>query len=352
MRQTAEERLKSGAVIPAMPLVLKENRQFDETKQRRLVRYYLEAGAGGIAAAVHTTQFEIREPEVGLLAPVLRTVAGVVDDFEEETGKTIIKIAGICGPKEQALTEAELARDLGYNAVLLSPGGLNGRSEEYLLDRTRAVAKVLPVVGFYLQPAVGGRVFSYSYWEQFCEIPGVCAIKTAPFDRYMTLDAVRAAALSSRWQEISLYTGNDDNLLFDLLTEFAFDKDGETRRVHFAGGLLGHWSVWTHTVVRYFEAVKQAMESGFVPTSLITEAAAITDANGALFDVKGGFKGCIVGLHEILRRQGLLDGIWTLNPQEDLEEPQRAEIDRVCAMYPELNDDEFVKMFLRRYQDK
>lgn len=351
MRPEAAKNLKNGVLIPAMPLVLDQNRMFDSKKQKRLVRYYLEAGAGGIAAAVHTTQFEIRKPEIALLQPVLRTVAEAVAQYEVDTGKAVVKIAGVCGLTEQAVQEAKLAASLGYDAVLLSPGGLNDRTEDYLLERTAAVAEILPVIGFYLQKAVGGREFSYAYWEHFCEIPGVCAIKTAPFDRYMTLDAVRAAARSSRSEEIALYTGNDDNLLFDLLTEFHFQKDGETRTVHFAGGLLGHWSVWVHTAAKYFAEAKKAMESGIIPKSLLTLAAQITDANGALFDVKGNFAGCIVGLHEILRRQGLLDGTWTLNPDEVLGEAQRAELDRVCAMYPELTDDDFVRDFLSRYSD-
>ncbi len=347
MRDEAKALLFAGTVIPALPLVLDRNRRLNEAGQRRLVRYYLEAGAGGIAAAVHTTQFAIRDPKVGLFRPVLEIAAQEMDAYAARTGRTVLKIAGVCGPTAQAAKEAALAGELGYDLALLSPGGLGSLSEEELLSRTGEVAKILPVMGFYLQPAVGGRIFSFDYWRRFCEIQGVQAVKSAPFDRYFTLDVARAVASSSRYGEIALYTGNDDNLLWDLLTEYAFPVGGETRRIRFSGGLLGHWAVWTHTAVRYFQEAKRAA-SGPVPQALLTLAAQITDANAAFFDAAHRFAGCIVGIHEVLRRQGLMEGVWTLDPAETLTEAQSREIDRVYAAYPGLNDDAFVRAFLER----
>ncbi len=348
MNRTAKalEILKSGTVIPATPLALTAERKFDEASQRRLTRYYLEAGAGGIATAVHSTQFEIRDPKVNLFETVLRTVSSVIDGFEAETGKTVVKVCGVCGKTEQAIAEAMLAKDIGYDAVLLSPGGLRDFDEEYMIERTKAVAKVMPVIGFYLQPSVGGRVFSYSYWERICEIEGVLAIKCAPFNRYLTHDVVRAVALSSRADEITLYTGNDDNIVFDLLTEYRFTKNGKKVTKRFEGGLLGHWCVWTKKVVEMFPALKNGTPSA----DLLSLAAEITDANEAIFDSTNGFAGCIPGIHEVLRRQGLLEGIWCINPNEALSNGQDDEIERVCKAYPHLCDDEFVKDFLARYK--
>jgi len=347
MRDAAKDLLFAGAVIPALPLVLDRNRRLDEAGQRRLIRYYLEAGAGGIAAAVHTTQFAIRDPKVGLFRPVLEIAAQEIDAYASRTGRTVLKIAGVCGPAAQAAEEAALAGELGYDLALLSPGGLGSLSEEALLARTEEVAGILPVMGFYLQPAVGGRRFSFDYWRRFCEIQGVQAVKSAPFDRYCTLDVARAIACSSRYGEIALYTGNDDSLLWDLLTEYAFTVEGETRRIRFSGGLLGHWAVWTHTAARYFQEAKKAA-SGPVPQPLLTLAGEITDANAAFFDAAHRFAGCIVGIHEVLRRQGLMEGVWTLDPGEVLTEAQSREIDRVYAAYPALNDDAFVRAFLER----
>lgn len=342
----AMEILAEGTVIPATPLALNENRSFDEKRQRLLTRYYLEAGAGGIATAVHSTQFEIRDPKVNLFETVLKTVSDEISKFEKETGKTIVKIAGICGKEKQAIGEARLAKALGYDAGLLSPGGLNDLTEDELIKRTKAVAEEIPVIGFYLQPAVGGRVFSYSYWQRLCEIPNVIAIKSAPFNRYLTLDVVRACALSSRSDEITLYTGNDDNIIVDLLTEYKFTKEGKTVTKRFKGGLLGHWCIWTHKVAQLFEQIK---ERNATP-ELLTLAAEITDANGAVFDASNGYVGCIPGIHEILRRQGLLKGTWCLNPDEVLSKGQSEEIDRIYKMYPHLNDDEFVNEFLKRHK--
>lgn len=320
--------LADGAFIPAIPLALDSERRFDEACQRKLIRYYLDCGADGIAAAVHSTQFEIRLPEHNLLRPVLQTVSNEISSYEKETGKTIIKIAGACGSAKQAAAEAEIAAGYGYDAVLLSPGGLSLLSEREMLDRTEAVSKILPVIGFYLQTKVGGRRFSYKYWQQMCEIPNVTAIKCASFDRYSTIDVVRAAALSSRANEIALYTGNDDHIITDLLTVFRFG--GAEKR--FAGGLLGHWAVWTKRAVEIFRTVK----NGDATPEFLTLASEITDMNAAVFDAANDFKGCIAGIHEVLRRQGLFNNILCLNPEEKLSDGQSEEIDRVCRLYPHL----------------
>lgn len=334
--------LAEGTFIPAHPLALTSERKLDEKRQRMLTRYYLASGVGGLAIAVHTTQFEIRKPDVGLFEPVLRLAIEEIEAFEKKTGKTIVRIAGVCGPLNQAAQEARTALNLGYDAVLLSPGGLNSLTEEEMLARTRAVAKIIPIVGFYLQSSVGGRVFTYDYWQKFCEIENVVAIKSAPFNRYQTLDVVRAAALSSRADKIALYTGNDDNIVVDLLTKYRFTHEGRIYEKCIVGGLLGHWSVWTNTAVKMFEMLKEAALSETVSAELLTLAVEVTDANAAFFDTANGFKGCIAGLHEVLRRQKLMEGIWCLNEDETLSPGQMEEIDRVYRMYPHLNDDQFV----------
>ena len=244
--------LHEGTVIPANPLALDENRKFDEHRQRALVRYYLDSGVGGLAVAVHTTQFEIRDPQHNLLETVLKVAVDESRKYEEATGKTIVMVAGVCGPKEQAVKEAKLAKSLGYDAVLLSPGGLNHLSEDEMVERTAAVAAEMPVIGFYLQTSVGGRKFSYNYWERVCAIDNVVAIKAAPFNRYYSFDVVRAAALSPRADEIALYTGNDDNIVIDLVSNYRFEVDGKVYEKRFIGGLLGHWSVWTKKAVELF----------------------------------------------------------------------------------------------------
>ena len=339
----ALEILKKGTVIPATPLALNEDRTLNEKGLRLLMNYYLNCGVGGIATAVHTTQFEIRDKDINLFEPVLKLVSKEIDKFEEKTGKTIVKVAGVCGPTEQAVSEAELAKKYGYDAVLLSPGGLNDMSEEYLIERTKAVAKIMPVIGFYLQTAVGGRVFTYNYWEEISKISNVVAIKCASFNRYQTLDVVRAVAMSDRCDEITLYTGNDDNIVIDLLTKYKFQRDGKTIEKGFDGGLLGHWSVWTKKAVEIFEMVKEEKNKENISTKMLTLATEVTDTNSAFFDTANGFKGCIAGLHEILRRQGLMENILCLNPDEKLSDGQSEELDRVQKMYPHLNDDEFVK---------
>ena len=347
--ELALKKLHEGTVIPANPLALDENRKFDEKRQRALCRYYLHCGVGGLAVAVHTTQFEIRKPEHNLLEPVLRIAKEEASEFEKKTGEVIVMVAGACGPKEQAVKEAALAKSLGYDAVLLSPGGLNYLSEEELIERTKAVAEVLPVIGFYLQTAVGGRHFSYDYWTKIAEIPGVVAIKAAPFNRYYSYDVVRAVAFSSRRDDITLYTGNDDNIVLDLVTKYKFNINGEVYEKGFIGGLLGHWSVWTKTAVDLFNKLKEVRESESISPDILTLAAEVTDTNAVFFDTANNFKGCIAGLHEVLRRQGLLRGIWCLDPNETMSDGQAEEIDRIYKAYPHLNDDEFIKANLDKW---
>ncbi len=337
--------LKAGAFLPAMPLVLDAQRAFDEQGQRRLLRYYIAAGADGVAVAVHTTQFEIRDPAHDLLARVLSVASDELTRAAQQHGRPVIRVAGACGDIAQAVSEAELARALGYDAVLLSPGGLKDYDDAYLLERTRQVATVLPVIGFYLQPAVGGRHLPYAYWRALCDIPGVVAIKCAAFNRYFTLDVTRAVADTGN--RVALYTGNDDSILYDLVTPHQYvTADGAKREARFVGGLLGHWAVWTNTAVRLFRQAKQLDAGQPVPADLLALGNAVTDANAAFFDAANNFAGCIAGVHEVLRRQGLMDGIWCLNPEETLSPGQAEEIDRVYRMYPELNDDAFVRAFL------
>jgi dihydrodipicolinate synthase/N-acetylneuraminate lyase len=316
---------KAG-VIPAHPLALTAARKLDERRQRALTRYYIAAGAGGIAVGVHTTQFAIRR--VGLYEPVLRIAA------EEARGHDLFKVAGAVGTTPQAVAEARTAADCGYDAVLLPLGALRDATVPQLLDHCRAVAEILPVFGFYLQPAAGGRILPYEFWRLFVEIENVIAIKIAPFNRYQTLDVVRAVAESGR--RIALYTGNDDNIVADLVTPFP----GGLR---FSGGLLGQWAVWTRRAVELLERAEN------ISAELLAEGVQLTDANAALFDAANQFRGCIAGIHEVLVRQGLLAGRWCLDPDEDLSPGQMAEIDRVCAAYPHLQDDDFVRENLDRW---
>jgi len=337
--------LKQGTVIPAHPLALHADRTLDEVHQRLLTRYYLASGAGGVAVGVHSTQFAIRDPQVNLYEKVLALAAEEMANSAKQD--TFIAVAGICGDTDQALREAEIALKYDYDLGLLSMGGLQGKTETEILDRTRAVAEVIPVFGFYLQPSVGGRIFSYDFWKEFAEIPNVHAIKAAPFNRYQTLDLVRAVCHSSRNEEITLYTGNDDNIVADLLTTYKFEVNGKLVSKRFEGGLLGHWAVWTHAAVKLFNEVKQCRENGYEGVAdLLNKGVAVTDMNAAIFDPAHSFHGCIPGIHEVLRRQGLMKGIWCLDPDEKLSPGQSEEITRVCAAYPELIDDGFVSEFL------
>jgi dihydrodipicolinate synthase/N-acetylneuraminate lyase len=322
-------------VIPAHPLALTAKRTLDERRQAALTRYYIDAGAGGIAVGVHTTQFAIREPRHNLLRPVLELAASTAGAWK--TGGDIAMIAGVTGGTRQALAEAELARSLGYHAGLVSLAGLADASDAQLVRHCRRIADVIPVFGFYLQPAVGGRSLGWRFWRDLSDIPNVVAIKIAPFDRYATLEVVRAVADSGR-TDIALYTGNDDNIVSDLVTRFPSGRGRTSRRI--VGGLLGQWAVWTRRAVELLDRVKRAR--GALAPEWMTEAAAITDANGAIFDARNRFAGCIPGIHEVLRRQGLLRGTWCLDPAERLSPGQSSEVDRVIRAYPELSDDVFV----------
>lgn len=338
LSEELKKHLHDGAFIPAHPLAITEDKRLDEEAQRRLTRYYIEAGVGGVAVGVHTTQFEIRDPRFNLYETVLELAMEEIQ--KAKLDRPFLKIAGVCGQTEQAVKEAKTAKDFGYDMVLLSNGGLNEYSEKELIERTREVAAIIPVFGFYLQPAVGGRVFSYGFWEQFAAIDNVFGIKMAPFDRYLTLDVIRAVHASPRRDEIALYTGNDDNIVVDLFTSYGSKQ--------IVGGLLGHWSVWTHKAVELFEQIKEARAHEQVDKKWFSIAQQVTDANAAFFDSKHRFKGSIAGINEVLRRQGLMQGNWCLMDHEVLSEGQLEEINRVYAAYPELNDDAFVKAFLEK----
>jgi hypothetical protein len=328
------EKLLSGLVIPAHPLALTSERKLDERHQRALTRYYLAAGAGGIAVGVHTTQFTIRDPNIGLLQPVLELA------MQEMRDRDAVKIAGVCGTLPQAQKEAELAASLGYDVALLSLAALRDEPISKLISHARAIASIIPIMGFYLQPSVGGCLLPYEFWRELTEIENLVAIKVAPFNRYQTIDVARAVADSGRASEIALYTGNDDHIILDLLSEFNFG--GES--VRFSGGLLGQWAVWTRTAVCHLERAKQ--RSNNIPSDLLTLAHQLTDANAAIFDPGNSFHGCIPGINEILRRQGLLRGRWCLDLNEELSPGQSAEIDRVCRAYPALQDNAFVEEHL------
>lgn len=337
---SARAHLRSGVVIPAHPLALTAERRLDERRQRALTRYYMDAGAGGLAVGVHTTQFAIRETHHGLYRPVLELAAETVRRHLPPQ-RPFVMVAGLVGLTAQAVNEAETALACGYDAGLLSLGALRDATMDELLSHCRAVADVIPLFGFYLQPAVGGRVLDYAFWREFAEIPNVWAIKIAPFDRYRTMDVMRAVGESGR-NDIALYTGNDDNIVLDLLTPFPARTGGEPTVRWMDGGLLGQWAVWTSRAVDLLARCKSAREGWSSDPDLLREAAAITDANAAIFDAANGFAACIAGIHEVLRRQGLLAGTWCLDPRESLSPGQADEIDRVCRSYPFLMDDEFV----------
>ena len=343
------QHLLEGQCIPAHPLALTAERKFDERHQKALARYYVAAGSGGLAVAVHSTQFEIRDAKHGLLRPVLELASQTIDEELAKSPRPFAKIAGVCGRTPQAAEEAEQARELGYGAGLLSLAAYKDASDDELLAHCRAIADVLPVVGFYLQPSVGGRVLGYSFWRRFAEIENVVAIKMAPFNRYQTIDVVRAIAESGR-EDIALYTGNDDNIVLDLLTPYRFPKaDGTVAECRIVGGLLGHWAVWTKRAVELLEEAKTASKQPAIDASWLARAIAVTDSNAVLFDAANAYAGCIPGIHEVLRRQGLLAGLWCLDPHEALSPGQSQELDRIYQTYPELNDDEFVRENLDRW---
>lgn len=336
--------LQEGIAIPAHPLALNAQRKLDERRQRALSRYYIAAGVGGLAVGVHTTQFAIRNPKIGLFKPVLELAAEEMKRADAGRANPLARIAGVCGKTPQAIGEATIATELGYHAALLSLAAMKDSNEKDMLDHCRAVGQVIPIVGFYLQPAVGGRVLPYSFWRQFAEIPNVVAIKIAPFNRYQTIDVVRAAIESGR-NDIALYTGNDDNIVMDLLTPYRFG--GREKRI--VGGLLGHWAVWTKKSVDIFQQCRNISASQqSISRDMLRLNIEVTDANAAFFDAANSFAGCIAGLHEILRRQGLLEGIWCLDEHESLGPGQKEEIDRVCHAYPHLSDD----IFIAEHRDK
>ncbi|MET4159206.1 dihydrodipicolinate synthase family protein [Agromyces sp. PvR057] len=329
--------LRRGTVIPAHPLALDADRRLDERRQRALTRYYADAGAGGVAVAVHTTQFEIREPQHGLFEPVLALAADVLD---REISRPMLRVAGVVGPTAQAVAEAEIARGLGYHAALVSPR-LPGATEAELLERARAVGEVLPVIGFYLQSAIGGPVLSREFWRAFADIEAVVAVKAAPFDRYRTLELVRGVAESSRAGDVALYTGNDDAIVADLLGEYHLVPEAAPMR--FVGGLLGQWAVGTRAAVGLLELAHRARAGDDEARSrLVGMANDLTDFNAAVFDPSHDFRGVIAGVHEVLRQQGLFEGTWCLDPAESLSPGQSHEIELARARYPYLSDDAFV----------
>jgi hypothetical protein len=319
----------------------------DERRQRALFRYYSAAGVGGLAIGVHTTQFAIRDPKIGLFRPLLELAGEELNQLDQKRESKLVRIAGICGKSPQACQEAELIRELGCHAGLLSLGAMGDEAESDLIAHCRAVARIVPLIGFYLQPAAGGRRLPYSFWQKFLEIENVAAIKIAPFNRYQTIGVLRAVAESGR-DDVVLYTGNDDNIVPDLLTHFTFKEGAKPLRI--VGGLLGHWAVWTKKAVELLATCHRVAEkAGSLASELLTLGIHVTDANAAFFDAANNYRGCIAGIHEVLRRQGLLEGIWCLDSEQTLSEGQKEEIDRVYAAYPGLNDDAFVQEHLSEW---
>ncbi|MEJ1975964.1 MAG: dihydrodipicolinate synthase family protein [Acetobacteraceae bacterium] len=335
--------LRRGAVIPAHPLALNASRELDVRRQRALSRYYIDAGSGGLAVGVHTTQFAIRE--AGLYEPVLRIAAETARHW---TDRPLVLVAGLCGPTQQAVAEARLATSLGYHAGLLSLAAMRGASTDAIIAHCAEIAEEMPLIGFYLQPAVGGLHLDAVFWRRFCAIPNVVAIKVAPFNRYRTLDVMRGLVEAGAEERITLYTGNDDHIVLDLVTPFAVMREGQPVTLRFRGGLLGHWSVWTQSAARLLERCRAAVNGPLDPALLALDAR-VTDCNSAFFDVAHDFHGCIAGCHEVLRRQGLLEGIWCLDPQEGLSPGQAEEIDRVYRAHADLADDAFVRDNLDRW---
>jgi Dihydrodipicolinate synthetase family len=336
--------IADGTVLPAHPLALDSSRKLDRIHQRALTRYYIDAGSGGLAVGVHTTQFAIRD--TGLYRPVLELAAQTSADW---TKRPLALVAGLSGPTKQALAEADVARGIGYHAGLLSLAVMRSASEDEIIGHCAAVAGEIPLVGFYLQPAVGGVILSANFWRRFAEIDNVIAIKIAPFNRYRTLDVLRGVFAARALDRITLYTGNDDHILLDLTLPFDLRDNGVSVRTHIRGGLLGHWSVWTASAIKQFERCKAARDRDTVPADLLALDARVTDCNSAFFDVANNFHGCIAGCHEVLRRQGLMDGIWCLDPAEGLGPGQLKEIDRVYNEHADLSDDDFVAASLQKW---
>jgi hypothetical protein len=344
MKREVRRLIADGTVIPAHPLALDAERRLDKKHQRALTRYYIDAGAGGLAVGVHTTQFAIRD--VGLYRPVLELAAETAAAW---TKRPLALVAGLCGPTQQAVAEAKLALGIGYHAGLLSLAAMKSASEDEIIAHCETVAREIPLVGFYLQPAVGGVILSANFWRRFAAIDNVIAIKVAPFNRYRTLDVLRGVAAADALDRVALYTGNDDHILLDLTLPFDLRENGVATRAYFTGGLLGHWSVWTAAAIKQFERCKAARTKESIPADLLALDARVTDCNSAFFDVANNFHGCIAGCHEILRRQGLLRGIWCLDPEEGLSPGQLEEIDRVAREHADLNDDAFVAANLQKW---
>jgi Dihydrodipicolinate synthetase family len=344
MKSEVRRLIADGTVLPAHPLALDADRKLDSIHQRALTRYYIDAGAGGLAVGVHTTQFAIRE--VGLYKPVLELAAATAADW---TGRPLALVAGLAGATRQAIAEAGIARGIGYHAGLLSLAAMQSASENEIIAHCESIAREIPLVGFYLQPAVGGVILSADFWRRFALIDNVIAIKIAPFNRYRTLDVLRGVAAAGALDRIALYTGNDDHILLDLTLPFDLRDNGVTTRTYFRGGLLGHWSVWTQGAIKQFERCRAARGKDTVPSDLLALDARVTDCNSAFFDVANNFHGCIAGCHEVLRRQGLLEGIWCLDPAEGLSPGQLQQIDRVCNEHADLSDDGFVGANLERW---
>jgi hypothetical protein len=344
IKSEVRQLIADGTVIPAHPLALDADRKLDIRHQRALSRYYIDAGAGGLAVGVHTTQFAIRD--VGLYRPVLELAAETAANW---TKRPLAMVAGLAGPTQQAVTEAQTARGIGYHAGLLSLAAMKSASEDEIIAHCAAVAREIPLVGFYLQPAVGGVILSANFWRRFADIDNVIAIKIAPFNRYRTLDVLRGVAAAGALDRIALYTGNDDHILLDLMLPFDLRDKGVTTRAYFKGGLLGHWSVWTAAAIKQFEMCRAARGKDTLPADLLALDARVTDCNSAFFDVANNFHGCIAGCHEILRRQGLMQGLWCLDPNEGLSPGQMQEIDRVCHEHADLSDDAFVADHLQKW---
>jgi len=335
--------LRHGQVIPAHPLALTRDRKLDARRQRALTRYYCAAGAGGVAVGVHTTQFAIRDPKHGLFKPIVGLASETIDACARDLTRPIIKIGGVCGPTKQASAEAALLREAGYHIGLVSLAALKEANLDELVGHCRAVSNTIPIMGFYLQPAVGGRPLPCTFWRRLAQIENLVGIKIAPFNRYQTLEVIRGVAASGRAEQVALYTGNDDSIVADLITPWRVRANGSFVQLRIVGGLLGHWACWTRAAVDLLAECHAVVRQGAgAPEALLTRAAEVTDCNGAFFDVRNDFRGCIAGIHEVLMRQGLMSGRWCLDPEEDLSPGQLEEIDRVYAAYPHLNDDTFV----------
>jgi hypothetical protein len=340
-------KLHEGCVIPAHPLALTPQNKLDERCQRALTHYYLAAGAGGVAVGVHTTQFAIHDPKVGLYRPVLELAAQTASSFSQSSKSQPILIAGLVGDTERAVREAQLAVELGYHLGLLSLTALRGRSVDELIEHARRLADVIPIMGFYLQSTISHMVLPKDFWSRLVEIPNVRAIKIAPFHRYQTLDVLEAVAQSGRRDEIALYTGNDDNIIADLLTPYVFRTEAGEVRLRIVGGLLGQWACWTKKAVENLDAIHGLRAAGSpVPHEMLTTAAQLTLANKAIFDADNNFAGCIPGISYILQRQGLMSHLGSLDPADRLSPGQTENIDEIIRLYPHLTDDEFIRVDL------